>query len=244
MITTEKTVLITGATSGIGLSIALLFAENGWNIICHYNSLGNKALEIKDVIQGYGVECILIKANFLLEKDINDLISKLYEFKVHSIINNAGTLVISKHFSELSLEQIKDCFMVNVFAHMLLTSKLFNQMKNINFGRIVNISSIAAHYGGSTYSMHYGSAKLAMEGITKTISKEGAKYNILCNTVRPGLIDTEFHSKYPKDMEKRISMVPVKRIGTTKEIADMVYYLGSDKNTFITNQTITIAGGE
>jgi NAD(P)-dependent dehydrogenase (short-subunit alcohol dehydrogenase family) len=134
--------------------------------------------------------------------------------------------------------------MVNTFAPILLTANIFMRMKEKSFGRIINISSIAAKYGGSGYSMHYGCSKLALEGLTKTLSREGAEYNVLVNTIRPGVIDTEFHKKYPKDMEKRIAMIPLKRMGTPKDVADMVYYLGSDENKFITNETIAISGGE
>ena len=118
------------------------------------------------------------------------------------------------------------------------------EMKERAFGRIVNISSIAAKYGSSSSSMHYGCSKLALEGISKTLAREGAKDNVLVNTVRPGVIDTEFHKKFPKNMEKRISMIPAQRIGKPSEVADIVYYLGSEANTFITNETITVAGGE
>ena len=102
----------------------------------------------------------------------------------------------------------------------------------------------AAKYGGSSYSMHYGCSKLAIEGVTKTLAKEGAEYNVFVNTVRAGVIDTEFHKKFPKDMKKRIEIIPLKKMGSPHDIADMVYYLGSDKNNYITNETITIAGGE
>lgn len=92
--------------------------------------------------------------------------------------------------------------------------------------------------------MHYGCTKLALEGLTETIAKEGAEHNVLANTVRLRAIDTEFHKKFPKNMEKRVSIIPLKKIGTPKNVADMVHYLGSDKNNFITNEIITISGRE
>ncbi|MFA5256470.1 MAG: SDR family oxidoreductase, partial [Candidatus Omnitrophota bacterium] len=125
-----------------------------------------------------------------------------------------------------------------------ITSAVFAAMKKNMFGRIVNISSIAAKYGGSSRSMHYGCSKLALEGLTRTIAREGVAFNILANTVRPGVIDTDFHKKFPKDMKARISMIPMKRMGRPEEVADLIYYLGSGKNSFVTNETIAIAGGE
>jgi NAD(P)-dependent dehydrogenase (short-subunit alcohol dehydrogenase family) len=85
---------------------------------------------------------------------------------------------------------------------------------------------------------------MALEGVTHTLGREGASKNVLVNTVRPGVIDTDFHRKFPKDMSRRTAMIPMQRLGRPEEVADLVFYLGSENNTFITNDTITIAGGE
>lgn len=240
----NKTVLITGATSGIGRAIAIRFAENGWNILCHYHFLKEKAIELKMTIDNYGVTCYLLKADFSSKSQIHNLNNKLKDFHIESLINNAGTYAVNKHFSELTIEDITNTFMVNIFAPILLTTSIFMRMKEKQFGRIVSVSSIAAKYGGSSYSLHYGCSKRSLEGLTKTLAKEGAEYNILVNTIRPGVINTEFHKKFPKDMSKRIAMIPMKKMGTVEDVADMAYYLGSDMNKFITNEIVTVAGGE
>jgi 3-oxoacyl-[acyl-carrier protein] reductase len=240
----KKTVLVTGATSGIGYEISKKFAMGNWNVLCHYHSNEEKAQELKEAIVCQGVDCFLLKADLSGEGDIRNLAGNLKEFQIDSLINNAGTYMASKHFSELTIDDMSKTFMVNVFAPMLLTSVIFLSMKERGFGRIVNISSIAAKYGGSAFSMHYGCSKRAIEGMTKTLAKEGAEYNVLVNTIRPGVIDTEFHKKFPKDMKKRTAMIPVRRIGTPKDISGMAYYLGSERNDFITGESITIAGGE
>lgn len=240
----KKAVFITGATSDIGRAIALKFANNGWNIICHYHSDEGKARELKKIIGSQDVDCFLLKADLSEESQIESIADSLKKYRLDSVINNAGTYAVSKHFSDLTIGDISKTFMVNVFAPIVLTSAVFLSMKERRFGRIVNISSIAAKYGGSGYSMHYGCSKRAIEGITKTLAKEGAEYNVLVNTVRPGVIDTEFHKKFPKNMKRRIGIIPLKKMGKPNDIADMVYYLGSDRNNYITNETITIAGGE
>ena len=240
----NRTVFITGATSGIGMAIAIRFAEEGWNVLCHYHSSDENGIKLKRMIDNLGVSCHLLKADLSSTRQIRSLNNKLEEFKIDSLINNAGTYTVNKHFKELTIEDITGTFMVNTFAPMFLSSSIFIGMKERWFGRVVNVSSMATKYGGSSYSMHYGCSKLALEGLTKTLAREGAEYNVLVNTIRPGVIDTEFHKKFPKDMFKRIAMIPMRRMGTPEDVADMVYYLGSDMNRFITNETIAVSGGE
>ena len=240
-----KTVLITGASGGIGEAIAIQFARNRWNIIGHYFSSGKKVKELaKSITDNFGVDCHLFKADFSSETHIRNFISVIKKYDIDSLVNNAATPMVSRHFSELAIRDITKTFMINAIAPMLVSSKIFMHMKKKRFGRIVNISSIAAKYGGSNYSMHYGSSKLALEGLTKTLAKDGARYNVFVNTIRPGVINTGFYKKFPKNMKERIAMIPAGKMGSSEDIAKMVYYLGSEENNFITNEIITIAGGE
>ena len=240
----RMTTFITGGAEGIGRAISLIFASRGWNIICHYFTSSRSAEKLQSEIREMGRQCELVQGDLSSSRDIDAIIERIRNFKIDSLINNAGSYVIKKSFCDLNFEDLKSVFAVNTFAPILLTSKVFEKMKGNSFGRIVNISSISAKYGGSSQSLHYGCSKLALEGLTKTLAKEGAKHNVLVNTLRPGVIDTGFHKKYPQNMDQRLSMIPMKRMGSAEEVANMVYFLGSEKNTYITNETITIAGGE
>lgn len=240
----NRTVLITGVTSDIGREIASFYINAGWNIIGHYCSSTRKINRLKELVRGRGVSGHFLKADFTREPQLLKFIHKVKRFQIDALINNAGSYVIKKHFSLLSIKDIRGAFMVNAFAPMFLSSQLFEGMKRNKFGRIVNISSIAAKYGGSAFSMHYGCSKLAFEGVTRTLAREGARYGILVNTIRPGVIDTDFHKKFPKNMKERILLIPLKKMGKPKDVAEMVFYLGSEKNKYITNETLAISGGE
>lgn len=240
----NKTVLITGATSGIGREIALRFAKEEWDILCHHFSSKLEGNQLMQEIKKYDVNCRIFQIDLSSQNQLMRFVNEIKKIDIASVINNAGTYTVKKYFTKLTISDIKKTFMVNTFAPILITAAVFSYMKKRHFGRIVNISSIAAKYGGSAYSLHYGSSKCALEGVAKTLAKEGARYNILVNTIRPGVIDTEFHKKFPKDMKKRIAIIPLKKIGRPEDIAEIAYYLGSEKNNFITNEIIAISGGE
>lgn len=241
----KKTVLITGITGGIGSAIALQFAKEGWNVLGQYHSSPQKMQGLKEAIQKFNGECSFLRANFVSKTELSQFINQLKKYKIDSLVNNAGGYVVKRHFEKLTTEDLIDTFMLNTFAPILIATRLFAKMQKRKYGRIINISSIAAKYGGGfAYSMHYGCAKRALEGLTKTLAREGAKDNILVNTIRPGVIDTDFHKKSCKDINKRIQLIPLKRMGKPEEIARMIFYLASDQNEFITNEIITVAGGE
>lgn len=240
----RRTLLITGGASGIGYAVLRRFASEGWNVLCHYHSSEEQARKVQDEALSLGVECKLIQADLSTEEGINRLVGSIQNQSVDSLVNNAASYVVQKHFSKIKVADFSQSLLLNLAAPFLLSSALFPAMCSRGFGRIVNISSIAAKYGGSPFSMHYGCFKRGLEGITLTLAREGAAQGVLINTIRPGVIDTSFHKKHPKDMQTRLDLIPIKRMGTTKDVADMVYYLGSAVNTYITGQTVAISGGE
>ncbi len=240
----RRRVLVTGATSGIGSETALAFARAGWNVIAHYSSAQSTAERLRLRIRRCKIDCLLVRADFTSSEQVASLIKTVGRYRIDSLINNAGSYVADRLFSELTFDDFQAALAVNVVAPGLLSAHLFGSMKERGFGRIVNISSIAAKYGGSARSLHYGCSKRALEGLTRTLAREGAPRNVLVNTIRPGVIDTAFHKKFPKDMEQRIAMIPMRKMGRAEDVAEMAFYLGSERNGFITNEVITIAGGE
>jgi len=219
-----KNILITGISSDIGRTIAEEFYNNGNNIIGTYN-------ENADFTSMFN----LFRVNFENGEKVKELIEiKLKKNKIDVLINCVGDYRKSN----------RETFQINCISHILLSELVFEKMRKNNFGRIISISSIAAKYGSSLENISYGCSKRALEGIALTLAREGASHNVLCNNIRAGVIDTKFHKRNPKDMNKRKEMIPMKKLGTTEDIAKMAYYLGSEENQFITGETITIAGGE
>ena len=218
----KKNIVITGASRGIGKKISSKF-EN----------LGAKVIKLNSSLFDLSVE-----------KEIKDLCNYLSKInKIDILINNAGI-----NFSELnqniSINKYNKLMNVNLKAPFLITSTVSKIMKKSNYGRIVNISSIASHRVRSGRTI-YSASKFALEGFTKTLALELAKYNILVNTVAPGFIDTEMtRSMLTKNEIKKLSMqVPLKKLGKTDDIANAVVFLCSDLNKFINGHTLVVDGG-
>jgi 3-oxoacyl-[acyl-carrier protein] reductase len=147
-------------------------------------------------------------------------------------------------FFDMTAENLLQAFTINVIPSILFTRTLVPSMIDRNWGRIVNLSSIGVKFGGGSNTFCYSLSKHALEFFPQD-HKIWAASNVLINTLRVGVTDTRMHKANPdKDMSERVSMIPMKRMATPDEIANAVYWLGSEKNSFITGQVVAAAGGE
>ena len=241
-----KRVLITGASGGIGSSTAYLFAEYGAIVGIHYNKSRNKADQIVQKIEKNGGCGALFKSDLMADspEDMVDSFINMFG-KIDILINNAGAVIGPKDILDLDEESWDRTFVLNTKAPFFIAQSAFKHMKNHGGGKIINISSIAAKYGGSEQTLHYGAAKSALETVTLGLSKAGARHSILVNTVRGGFIDTPMHQKLGRsDNAKRIKMIPLKKAGKPQDVAGMVLFLASEAGNFITGETFTVAGGD
>ncbi len=244
-----KRVLITGATGGMGMAFAELFADHGARLGLHYAKNHNKALQLLKTT-GNKTEAEIFKANLLNSKETIKLArSFIKKFGgIDVLINNAGAVFDQTDFRELKEKSWQNTFDLNVKAPFLLSRSVFDVMKEQGGGKIINISSVNVKYGGSGRSLHYIASKAALESITRTLAKEGAKYNILVNAIRPGLINTPMRAKIKgyneEDFQKRVALVPLKRTGQPEDIAEMALFLASESGNFITGEIFTVAGGD
>ena len=242
-----KRVLITGASTGIGACTAELFASHGANVGIHYNKSEAKANDVLQRIKRHGGDATVLQADLLNSISCTKLVDSFIDRfgGIDVLVNNAGGIYGFRHFLELDEKSWDDTFTLNVKSSFFIAKEAFSFMKAHGGGKIVNISSISAKYGGSENSMHYGAAKAALDAITKGLSRAGTENNILVNSVRAGFVDTPFHKKIGREnIDDRIKLTPLKRAGEPIDIARMVLFLASEAGDYITGEVFTVAGGD
>lgn len=245
----KKRVLITGSSSGIGACIAKLFAKFGARVGVHYAHSEEQALEVLKEIVEDSREARIFRADLLEPSIRRDLVpSFIREFGgIDILINNAALVSEYKHFSELAEEHWDKTFALNVKAPFCLSRDAFAYMKEQGWGRIINISSVAVKYA-APHSLHYTASKAALETLTLGFARDGAKYNILVNSIRCGVIDTPMRTTIPNYSEelfkKRVSLVPLGRAGMPLDIARTALFLASECGDFITGECFVVAGGD
>ncbi len=240
----QKVAIITGASRGIGAATAKLLAQNNYAVCVNYHRAQEKAEAIVAEIQQNKGRAIAVKANLAEEQAI----LRLFEIvdnqlgPVHALINNAGINGGVCELEQITLDRLQQVFATNVFGTFLACREAVKRMKN-NGGNIVNISSEAARFGG-TQLAHYAASKAAINTLTIGFAREVAAYGIRVNTVSPGVIDTELHqASSPDRIANLIKTLPMGRMGSTTEVAELILWLLSDAASYISGAIIPITGG-
>lgn len=243
----NKKVLITGASSGIGACNAELFASYGAIVGIHYYSSDRDAKELGQKISERFSSPIYLKADLLNSNERDRVIQTFIDKTggVDVLVNCAGAIIGTQHFLEMDSDSWEKTVNINLTAPFFLAKSAFSYMMANGGGRIINISSIAAKYGGSATSIHYGASKAGIEAVTRTLAKEGARYNILVNAIEPGVIETEFHKKIGRtSLDERIKSIPLKRAGKPLDVARLCVFLASKAGDYITGQVYGVTGGD
>lgn len=241
----KTTVLITGASRGIGAECARTFAKNGYNVAVNYFRSEKNALDLKAEINDGGGVAEIFKADVSDEKQVEEMISAVVKRfgKVNVLVANAG---VSKSgvFSDMTQSDFDKIFDTNVRGVFNVVKGVLPHMYERESGSIVTISSIWGQTGGSCEVL-YSMSKAAIIGMTKALAKEVAPMHIRVNSVSPGAIDTDMLSGMTdEEKEDFIMQTPLNRLGEPKDVADAVLFLADDdKSSFITGHVLSVNGG-
>ncbi len=240
----KKTVIITGASKGIGSHMAILFAEKGYNVVVNYNTSAESALLLQRSLAENGHSVIAHKANVANKLDVELMVKEtLYNFgSVDVLINNAG-IAGQSLFTDITELEWDNMININLKGVFNCCQAVLPTMISNKSGKIINISSMWGVTGASCEA-HYAASKAGVIGLTKSLAKEVGPSGITVNCIAPGIIDTQMNSALPEDdIKSFIEGLPIKRMGTTMDIAKAALYLASDDASYITGQTICIDGG-
>ncbi len=240
-----KTTLITGASRGIGKGIAEVFAKNGSNIAFTYASSVEKAKSFEaELSSKYGVKVIGYQSNAADYNAAQELADKVTaDFgTIDVLINNAGITrdTLMMRMSEEQWDEVMDTNLKSAFNLTKACLKIF--LKN-KAGSIINMTSIVGLTGNAGQA-NYAASKAGLIGFTKSIAKELGSRNVRCNAVAPGFIETEMTAELKEEVRKQwIDTIPLKRGGTTDDVANVCLFLAGDMSTYVTGQTINVCGG-
>ena len=240
----RKVALITGGTRGIGKAIAIKFAEQGYNLIINYVSDKTNIEELTEEFKQYNIETLFIKVDVSKYEDCESMVKQSIEKFGHIdvLVNNAG-ITKDNLILRMSQEDFERVIDINLKGTFNVTKNVVQYMMKKREGKIINLASVVG-ISGNAGQCNYAASKAGIIGFTKSIAKELASRNILANCIAPGFIDTDMTSVLNENVKENIhSQIPLKRMGNSKEVANLVYFLAGEENTYITGQVINIDGG-
>lgn len=248
--TTDKVVIVTGASRGIGAATAKLFAQNGYAVCINFLTNEVAANQLKAEIMQYTAKCITVKADVSKPSDVQYLFDRVDEELgcLSVLVNNVGVLKTQCRLDEIDEDRFSQVLNTNVMSCFLCCKQAVKRMSNKYGGiggAIVNVSSGAAKSGSPNEYVDYAASKGAIDSLTKGLAMEVAAERIRVNGVRPGLIHTDIHRSggEPNRIDRLKLKIPMQRGGESEEVAEAIYWLASEKSSFVTGSFVDIAGG-
>jgi 3-oxoacyl-[acyl-carrier protein] reductase len=245
---TGKVALITGASSGIGAATALLLADLGARVAIGYHANAEGAEQVRSKIAAAGGTAIAIHADVTRADEIASLTATAAAQlgPIDILVNNAGSLMQRMRILELKEQTWDEIQDLNLKSAVLCSQAVAPSMIGKKDGAIVNVSSIAARNGGGPGAGAYASAKGGLISFTKSLAKELAPHGVRVNAVSPGVIDTPFHERFstPEMMRNFVTAIPLGRVGTSMECAQVIAFLASDAASYVVGETIEVNGGQ
>lgn len=239
-----KTAIITGASRGIGRGIATVFAKHGANVAFTYSASAEAAKSLEEELKSYGIQAKGYQSDAAkfdeAQKLVDDVLADFGAIDI--LINNAG-ITKDNLLMRISEQDFDKVIEVNLKSVFNMTKAVQRPMLKQRHGSIINMSSVVGVKGNAGQS-NYAASKAGVLGFTKSIALELGSRNIRCNAIAPGFIETEMTAKLPEDVVKGwADAIPLKRGGTTEDVANACLYLASDMSAYVTGQTLNVDGG-
>jgi len=244
MILEGKKAIVTGGSRGIGRAIAIKLAQSGADVAINYNSNSSMAEEVVKEIKSFGRDSFSVKADVSVYNQAEEMI-KSVESKfghVDILVNNAG-ITKDALLIKMKEEEWEDVISANLRSVFNCTKAVSRPMMKKRQGRIINISSVVGIIGNAGQG-NYAASKAGIIGFSKTTARELGTRGITVNVIAPGYIQTDMTDKLSEGMrEQLLTQIPLKKLGSTQDVANLVGFLASDEAAYITGQVIHVDGG-
>jgi NAD(P)-dependent dehydrogenase (short-subunit alcohol dehydrogenase family) len=246
----NQTLLVTGASRGIGAATALLAAQRGWDVVVNYSRDATAAEHVARQVRETGRRALVLQADVADEAAVLAMFSRIDQEwgPLGGLVNNAGIVDMKARLDEMDSTRWRRMLDVNVFGTLLCSREAVKRMSTRHGGTggaIVNLSSVAAALGAPAMYVDYAASKGAIDSFTLGLGRELATEGVRVNGVRPGIIDTDIHadSGDADRAHKSAAVIPMQRPGRADEVAAAIVWLLSDDASYITGTTIAVTGG-
>jgi NAD(P)-dependent dehydrogenase (short-subunit alcohol dehydrogenase family) len=245
-----RTVLVTGASRGIGAACALACARHGWDVAVNYTRDTRAAERVAREVRALGRRAIHVQADVADEAAVLAMFARIDAElpPLVGLVNNAGIVDALARVDQTSMARLQRLFAVNVFGSFICAREAVKRMSTKYQGQggvIVNLSSVAAKLGGPGWYVDYAASKGAIDTFTIGLAREVAAEGIRVNAVRPGIIDTDIHASggQPERAQQSTGLIPMQRPGTAEEVAAAIVWLLSDAARYTTGAILDVSGG-
>jgi len=245
-----RTVLVTGASRGIGAAAAVACAERGWNVAVNYARDEPAAQAVAARVRELGRRAIVVAADVANEAEVLAMFARIDAElgALTGLVNNAGVIDEQVRVDSISVARLQRMFAINVFGSFVCAREALKRMSTRHGGQggsIVNLSSVAAKLGAPGWYVDYASSKGAIDSFTIGLAREVAMEGVRVNAVRPGIIDTDIHASggQPDRAHASASLIPMQRPGTAEEVAAAIAWLLSDEARYTTGAILDVSGG-
>ena len=247
MLLAGQVAVITGASSGIGRATAEAMARHGARVGVNYCKNQAGAEEGVEGIRKEGGEAVVIRADVTRSAEVSAMMAAVRKRwgPIDILVNNAGDLIARRTLADMTEEYWDQIMALNLKSAFLCVKAVWEEMAARRSGCIINVTSIAGRTGGGVGAAAYAAAKAGLLVYTKSLAKELAPHGVRVNAISPGVIWTRYHQRYspPELMQKYLANVPLGRVGTAEEVADVIVFLASPAARYIIGETVEVNGG-